>query len=188
MKNVIGVVLVVVLIAMTGIALYYSTTNASPNTITITTTSYQGSILTADPFQYFNTGYYTEPVDISRLSDGNNLTVGDTTFQYIVPSNLETRTTTITGVSTVITITADYQCGTSLGQRRYFLANLPGGNVVKLDYCLVLNEAACEMQQSNNFTKSWSIWQVSVGTYPTVAIHLAGLGLDPSLVELWVSK
>ena len=185
LKNVIGIVAIILLLIITGVALYYST-NGSP--VTVTTTLFQSFVLTGDPTPYFLSGYYAKPVVFSELNYGSNVTVGNTTFQYIVPSNLETRTTTITGVSTVITITADYQCGTSLGQRRYFLANLPGGNVVKLDYCLVLNEAACEMQQSNNFTKSWSIWQVSVGTYPTVAIHLAGLGLDPSLVELWVSK
>jgi hypothetical protein len=115
------------------------------------------------------------------------VTIGQTNFRLELPSNIETRTTTLNGVSTVITVTADYQCGVSLGARRVFHVQLQNGNEMKLDYCLVLNNAVQIMQRSNNMSMMWSFWQISLNTSPTVAIHMTGIGEDVHQIELWVS-
>lgn len=187
-QNAIALVLIVIIIALAGVMLYFATIPTSYHVTTITTNVTERSVLTTSPTPYFPIGYYSEVINFSAINNGSNITVGGTTFRFSIPSNIETRTTTIGGVSTIITVTADYQCGISLGQRLFFFAQLSNDSEFRLDYCLLLNNAAQEMQRSNNFSMTWSLWQISLNTSPTVAIHMRGMGIDVVVVELWVSK
>lgn len=186
MKNVAGAVAVASVIVVSSIALYYAAVPATQRTVTTTVT--ERSILTSDPTPYFPIGYYSTLVNFSELQNGSDLVVGGTTFRFAIPSNIELRTTTVGGISTVITVTADYQCGISLGQRLFFFAQLTNNNEFRLDYCLLLNNAAQMMQQSNNFSMTWSLWQISINTSPTVAIHMEGAGIDAPIVQLCVAR
>ena len=187
MKNsvIAAVIVVVALIAVAGSGVYYGIFNSVSGTSTTTVT--QSSILTSDATPFFPTGYASKQVNFSGLSNGSVITVDQIPFWVEFPSNLETRTTTINGVSTTITVTADYQCGVSLGQRRFFHAQFPNGQEMKLDYCLVLNTAVQIAMRSNNMSMTWSIWQISLNTYPTVALHMIGTGENVASAELWVS-
>ncbi|MCL5067711.1 MAG: hypothetical protein M1368_05080 [Thaumarchaeota archaeon] len=187
-RNAAGVVAVVSVIVVASITLYYATVPATQRTVTTTVTINERSLLTADPEPYFPIGYNSERVNLTNLQNGTNVIVGVTNFRFSIPSNIETRTTTIGGVSTVITVTADYQCGISLGQRLFFFAQLQNGNEFRLDYCLLLNYGVQLAQRSNNLSMIWSLWQISLNTSPTVSIHMVGMGESVNLVELCVSK
>lgn len=153
---------------------------------TVTTTVQQSSILVSDPSPYFPS-HLSKTVDMSGVSDGDVIGVGLAGFSLSIPSNIETWTTQHGGTSTVVTATVDYQCGVSLGQRVFFDAKLPNAMVVRLDYCLVLNNAVETAQRSGNVSMNWSLWQVTLGTYPVVALHLSGTGGHVDQVELWSS-
>lgn len=187
MKNrvIVTVIVVVGLIAVAGTSVYLALIQNGVSTSTTTLT--QSSILTSDPTPYFPAGYETKVLNFSGLSNGTMINVDQIPFWVEFPSNLETRTTTINGVSTTITITADYQCGVSLGQRKFFHAELPYNHEMKLDYCLVLNTAVQLALHSQNMSMNWSLWQVSLNTYPTVALHMIGSGENVASAELWVS-
>lgn len=187
MKNrvIAAVIVVVALIAVVGTSVYF---DLSQNGISTSTTILtQSSILTSDPTPYFPTGYESKVLNFSELYNGTVINVGQIPFWVEFPSNLETRTTTINGVSTTITVTADYQCGVSLGQRKFFHAELPNNQEMKLDYCLVLNAAVQSALHSKNMSMIWNLWQVSLNTYPTVALHMSGYGENVASAELLVS-
>jgi hypothetical protein len=161
----------------------------APGTIqTVTTTVPQNSLLVSDPTPYFPSGHVSNTVNMSRISNGDVVDVGQAEFLLVIPSNIETRTTQFGGTTTVITVTAEYQCGISLGQRMFFDAKLPGNMTVRLDYCLILNSAVQAMQKSGNFSTNWSLWEITVATHPTVALHTSGTGEHVESVELWSSS
>lgn len=186
MKNrvIAAVVVVVGLVAAAGTGAYFGLFQNGVSTSTTTLT--QSSILVSDPTTFFPTGYESSVLNFG-LSNGTLITVAQIPFWVEFPSNLETRTTTINGVSTTITVTADYQCGISLGQRKFFHAQFPNGQEMKLDYCLVLNTAVQMAMRSDNMSIIWSLWQISLNTYPTVALHIIGTGENVASAELWVS-
>ena len=185
MKNrvIVAAVAIVALIAIASTGVYYSSFQSGTSTATVT----QNSILASDPTPYFPTGYESKTLNLSSLANGNVISVAQIPFQVEFPSNIETRTTAINGSSTTITVTADYQCGISLGQRKFFHAQLPNGNDMKLDYCLILNTAVGMAERSQNMSMSWNLWQISLNTYPTVALHMRGAGENVVSAELWVS-
>ena len=187
-QNSIGLILVIIIIILAGVIVYFASIPTNTSVVTVTTSVTERSVLVADPIPYFPTGYYSQIINFSLTHNGSSVTVGVTTFRYYIPANLETRTTTISGVTTIINVTVDYQCGISLGQRLFFFAQLQNGNEFRLDYCLLLNNAVQMAQRSNNFSMTWSLWQISLNTLPTVAIHMEGTGIDVGVVELWVSK
>ena len=152
-----------------------------------TITVFQSTILVTNPTPYLPTSYNSKVVNFSNVSNGDFITVGTTDFQLVIPSNLETRTTTLGGNTTTITITADYQCGISLGQRIFFDAALSSKVTARLDYCLILNTAVQIMLRTHNMSATWSFWQISLNTSPTVALHMTGNGEKVTLVELIVS-
>jgi hypothetical protein len=154
---------------------------------TVTTIVPQNSLLVSDPAPYFPSGHVSNTVNMSRTSNGDVVDVGQTEFFLVIPTNIETRTTQFGGTTTVVTVTAEYQCGISLGQRMFFDANLPSNMTVRLDYCLILNSAVQTMQRSGDFSMSWSLWEITVATYPTVALHMFGTGEHVESVELWSS-
>lgn len=178
-----GVFVIVALIAIAGVGVYYSLPQNGVSTKTVS----QSSILASDPTPYFPTGYESKVLNLASLANGNGISVAQIPFRVEFPSNIETRTTTINGASTTITVTADYQCGVSLGQRKFFHAQLPNGNEMKLDYCLVLNTAVQIAQRNQNMSMNWNLWQISLNTYPTVALHMRGSGENVQSAELWVS-
>lgn len=185
MKNrlIAAVTVVIGLIAVSG--LYYGLSSLQIGTSTTTVT--QSSILTSDPMPYFPTGYSSKLLNLSTLSDGTMINVGPIAFRVELPSSIETRTTSTNGVTTTITVTADYQCGVSLGAREFFHAQFPNGADMKLDYCLVLNTAEQVTQRYQNMSMNWNLWQISLNTYPTVALHMRGSGENVASAELWVS-
>jgi hypothetical protein len=149
-----------------------------------------GLLVVSSPSTYFPNGYYSHEVNFSLTHSGDAIVIGNVSFLYLTPSNLEMRTTTrATGntTTTVAVVTADYQCGTSLGQRQFFFAQLSGNSTVKLDYCLVLNTATAQSYPRGS-PHAWALAQVSTGTSPLVAIYLAGTWDRVYLVELWVEK
>lgn len=146
-----------------------------------------GYVVTGDPSLYFPAGYYSQNVSLDELGQGGNATVGGTTFSLEIPSNLVTSATVIGGVSTTVVVTEDFQCGQSIGQRFYFHARLNNGSDFVLDYCLVLNQAAKGFE-APGAPQQWSLWEVSLGTDPIVAIHMEGVGGGVSSVELCVGK
>ena len=158
-QNIIAAAAVVGLIAVVSIGLYFAIPNFQQQSSMIETTTItsreresERSILVTVPSSHFPTGYASKVVNLSILSNGDKVTVGQTNFWLEIPSNLETRTTTINGMSTVITITVDYLCGNSLGQREFFNAGLANGDDFRLDCCLILNNAVQTIMRSNNGT------------------------------------
>lgn len=145
-------------------------------------------VVTPDGSTYFAGGYYSRALNFSQIANGDSLTVGSTSFRYDRPSNLETRTTTTGGATTTIVVTAEYQCGISLGARIFFYARLDNGTEFKLDYCLVLNTAIAHGAYQSSTAQRWSLWEVSENTTPVVAIHMQGKGEQVSAVELWVGR
>ena len=99
------VVAILVLAVVAALAVFV----LSPNSTTSTSTS--SYAVTSDPSPYFPNGYDSVSVNFSGIHNGDVLTVGSTSIRYYIPSNLETRTTTISSTTTTITVTADYQCG-----------------------------------------------------------------------------
>lgn len=178
-----GVVVVIVTLALAAVLAVFV---LSPNRTTSTATN--SYVVTSGPSPYFPNGYESLPVNFSSIRDGDVLVVGATSIRYYLPSNLESRTTTVSSTVTTITTTADYQCGNSLGQRRFFEARLVNGSEFQLDYCLVLNSAIAQGAYRSSTAHSWSLWQISGGTAPIVAIHMSGQGEYVDVTELWVSK
>lgn len=176
------------LIVGLGAGLLLGSQIIQPSSVTHTITISQVSILVNDPYPYFPTGYNSKLVNLSQLSNGDLLSIGSVTFQLDYPSNLETMTTSIGGTSTVITVTADYQCGISLGQRIFFYAKFANAAEAKLDYCLILNNAVQIAQRTGNLSTSWNLWQIPLNTSPTVALHMTGNGEHVTLIELWTSS
>lgn len=157
----------------------------------VTTT---GGVVTSDVSGLFPRGYYSHAVNFSLTHSGDAVVVAGYSFLYTVPTNLETRTMTVgTGSSTSVTtvvVTADYQCGSSLGQRRFFFAHAIGSQnstTYALDYCLLLNSAVAQGALQGGVPHPWDLWEV-VPSSPLVAIHMSGTGEHASLVELCVSK
>ena len=154
-----------------------------------------GLVVTADAAAYFPDGYDSHVVNFSVTHSGDAVVVRNYSFLYVTPSNLETRTITIGAsgqtTTTVVVVTAEYQCGVSIGQRRLFFVQplVSGGNTtLKFDYCLVVNAAIAQGALQGGAAKAWDLWQVSAETTPAVAVHMAGIGEDVSLVELCVGK
>ncbi len=145
-------------------------------------------VITSDPAAYFPHGYYSHAVNFSQIANGDSIAVGNASFLYEIPSNLETRTTTTGGTTTTIVVTAEYQCGTSLGQRLFFYAVLGNETGFKLDYCMVLNTAIAQGAYRSSTAQSWSLWEISANAAPRVAIHMEGSGEYVSVVELWVGR
>lgn len=153
------------------------------------------SVAASDPSTYFPDGYYSQVVNFSSTHDGDAIAVGNVSFLYVTPSNLETRTTASGGAgnvtSTVAAVTAGYQCGTSMGQQRFFFAQVPDGrtaNALKLDYCLLLNTAIANGAHQGGVASPWDLCRISTGTAPTAAVRMTGTGESVSLVELCVGK
>lgn len=153
------------------------------HTITVS----QTTVLVTDPTPYFTAGYNSKIVNFQNASNGDLIAVGEIDFRLVIPSNIETRTTTIGGSTTTITITADYQCGISFGRRIFFDSLFSNNVTVRLDYCLILNNAIQVMLRTHNMSATWNLWQISINTYPTVALHMMGSGERVTLVELMVS-
>lgn len=152
-----------------------------------------GAVVTSDSSGAFPRGYYSHTVNFSLTHSGDAIVLEGYSFIYSVPTNLETRTLTIgTGAqasTTVAVVTADYQCGSSLGQRRFFFVQAMGsqGVTYTLDYCLLLNSAIAQGALQGGVAHPWDLWEVAPSS-PSVAIHMAGTGEHVSLVELCVSK
>lgn len=175
------------LVAGLGLGLSFATPGVNlTSTTTVDMTVLQNSVLVSDPSPYFAT-HLSKTVSMAGVSDGYTIDVGQSAFRLVVPSNIETRTTQHSGTTTVVTVTADYQCGISLGQRMFFDAKLPDNMTARLDYCLILNNAVQLAQRSGNLSMGWSLWQIPLGTYPVVALHMSGTGEQVGLVELWSS-
>ena len=167
-----------------GVILGLSTVQREASqTITVS----QSTDLVTDPTPYFPAGYDSKTVNFSNASNGDLITAGKIDFRLVIPSNIETRTTTIGGSKTTITITADYQCGISFGRRIFFDALFSNNVTVRLDYCLILNNAIQVMLHTHNMSAAWSLWQISLNTSPTVALHMMGSGERVTLVELIIS-
>lgn len=156
--------------------------------------SLEGAVVTSDGAMYFAGGYYSHRVNFSLTHSGDVIQLGPYSFLYTTPTNLETRTMTVgsggAATTTVAVVTADYQCGTSLGQRRFFFVQGLGGAdgpAYTLDYCLVLNTAVAQGAVQGGVAHPWDIWQIAPSS-PAVAIHMSGTGESVSLVELCVSK
>ncbi len=187
---------VVLVVMMASAAASYMLASQLPSTLGHTNSAAaNGSVVASDPSTYFPNGYYSQVVNFSLTHDGDAIVVGNVSFLYVTPSNLETRTMAPGGAgnatSAVAVVTADYQCGTSMGQQRFFFAQvLDGGtaNAVKLDYCLLLNTAIANGAHQGGVASPWDLWQISTGIAPTVAIHMTGTGESVSLVELCVGK
>jgi hypothetical protein len=182
--------LIVAAVILAAVALALSRTSPIPSTSTrgsAVIVEGPGYVVTGDPSLYFPSGYYSQNVSLGGLGDGGSVTVGQTTFRLEVPSNLVTSTTVVGGVSTTVVVTVDYQCGQSVGQRFFFHARLANGSDFILDYCLVLNQAASGFEAAGA-PQQWSLWQISLGTAPIVAIHMEGTGDNVSTVELCVGK
>ena len=144
---------------------------------------------------YFPNGYYSHVVNLSSTHSGDVIMVGNVSFLYVIPTNLETRSMTVgpagSATTTVAVVTADYQCGVSMGQQRVFFAqplNGASGDALKLDYCLVLNTAISQGAYAGGTAHSWDLWEISTGLGTTVAIHMTGSGEQVSLVELCEEK
>jgi hypothetical protein len=182
------VILMVVLVVVAAVAVFFVLSTGLTGSTSTASTRSNSYVVTSDPSRYFPSGYDSVQVNFSSIRNGDVLTVGVTPVRYYVPSNLETRTTTVSSTATTITVTADYQCGTSMGQRRFFEARLANGDDFQLDYCLVLNTAIAQGAYKSGVPQSWSLWEVSMGTTPIVAIHLAGNGETVNATELWGSK
>lgn len=142
---------------------------------------------------FFPGGYYSHVVNFTFTHSGDAIVLGNVSFLYVIPSNLETRTITESGggnaTTTVAVVTADYQCGTSLGQQRFFFAHFNGRNTrtVRLDYCAVLN-AALTQSYPRGSPHAWALLQVSRDTSPRVALYMAGQWDNVYHVALWVGK
>lgn len=152
------------------------------------------SVVTSDPSELFPHGYYSHAVNFSLTHSGDVVVIGGYSFLYAVPTNLETRTMTLgTGSQSSTTlgvVTADYQCGSSLGQRRFFFAQALGAQnstTYAFDYCLLLNTAIARGALQGGVPHPWDLWEVAPSS-PPVAIHMVGTGEQVSLVELCVSE
>lgn len=154
-----------------------------------------GLVVTGNASGYFPAGYSSHVMNFSATRSGDVVVVGNYSFLYITPSNLETRTMQVgaSGQSstTVVVVTAEYQCGASLGQRRLFFAQptASGGNTTfRLDYCLLVNTAIAQGALQGGVPRAWDLWQVTAGATPAAALHMTGSGEYVSLVELCVGK
>ncbi len=184
-------ILIIILlgVAAVGFVIFW-TSSANPadkSTSDRTTTAAYDYVFTNDSSPYFANGYYLRAVSPSEMFDGDTVVVGPTSFRFELPSNIELGTSTTGGTTTVVTTIMDYQCGISLGSRKFFRAHLADGSDFMLDYCLVLNTAIQRIGYANS-DPPWNLWQISKGTIPIVAIHMSGKGESVSLVELWVGK
>jgi hypothetical protein len=188
-----ALLLIAVIIIATGATIYLLEQYPTPHPTT-TITAAGGTIVTSDASGYFPNGYHAHVLNFSSTHSGDVIVMGNVSFLYVTPTNLETRTMTVgsTGATTkVVVVTADYQCGTSMGQQRFFYAQMlngGSGNAIKLDFCLVLNTAIAQGAYQGGVAHPWALWQLSTGTNPTVGVHMAGSGEDVSLVELCVEK
>jgi hypothetical protein len=181
---VLAVALIVGLALSAGFVAYY----LLPSSSTSTTGSQASSnyVLTDSPAEYFPNGYYVKLVNLSEMRQGTAVVVGSTPIRLEQPLNLEVKTSVIGGTTSVITMTVDYQCGTSMGGRMFFHAQLADGSDYALSYCLVLNSEVASAGWSPSST--WNLWQVSRSTAPTLALHMSGQGEQVTAIELWVGK
>ena len=186
------ILVAVIIVAAVGFFLVVQQPGALDST---TTTMGSEPVVTSAYSNYFPNGYNSQLVNFSSTHSGDVIMVGNVSFLYVTPSNLETRTMTVgpttNPTTTVAVVTADYQCGVSMGQQRVFFAQLPAGHkgeAVKLDYCLVLNTAIAQGAYAGGVAHPWDLWEVSTGLGTTVAVHMTGSGEQVSLVELCVQK
>ncbi|HKT22113.1 MAG TPA: hypothetical protein VJR06_05860 [Nitrososphaerales archaeon] len=187
-RTVAAVTIVTVMTAAAIVALYYAPVWGGG-------TSQGGLVVTADASTYFPHGYISHVMNFTATRSGDGVVVGNYSFLYVTPSNLETRTMSVgtSGQSstTVVVVTAEYQCGVSLGQRRLFFAQPLASGVnatFRLDYCLLVNTAIAQGALQGGVARAWDLWQVSAGSTPAVALHMTGSGEGVSLVELCVGK
>jgi hypothetical protein len=156
-------------------------------------TAGDGLVITAHSSTFFPRGYYSQEVNFSFTHSGDAIVLGNVSFLYVTPSNLETRTVTESGggnaTTTVVVVTAEYQCGTSLGQQGFFFAHFNGRSTrtVRLDYCAVLN-AALTQSYPRGSSHAWALLQVSRDTSPPVALYMAGQWDIVYHVALWIGK
>lgn len=189
--KVLSVFVAAVLVAATGLVLSLPYLAAPAGYST--STAGDGLVITPNSSTFFPTGYYSHEVNFSFTHSGDAIVLGNVSFLFVTPSNLETRTFAESGggnaTTTVAVVTADYQCGTSLGQQRYFFAHFNGGRTgtVRLDYCAVLN-AALTQSYPRGSSHAWALLQVSRDASPHVALYMAGQWDNVYHVALWVGK
>ena len=189
----IPLILLVVTVAIIAVGVY-ATVNQSPDHNSTTATN-APSVVTSNTSGYFPHGYNSHEVNFSLTHSGDLIVVGNASFLYVSPTNLETRSMAVgpsaSATTTIAVVTADYQCGTSMGQQRVFfvqMLNRDANSASKLDYCLILNTAISQGAYQGGVAHSWELWQVSTALGPAVALHMTGSGEDVSLVELCVEK
>lgn len=150
-------------------------------------------MITSNYTSFFPGGYLSHEVNLSLTHSGDTIVLGNVSFLYFTPSNIETLTMTRIAAgnttTSVAVVTADYQCGTSMGQRRFFFAQFNGGNAatVRLDYCAVLN-AALAQDYPRGSPHAWVLWQVSEDSSPAIALYMAGQWDNVTHVALWVGS
>ncbi len=188
-------IFVLAFIVMAAGAVYFIFNPPATESSSTTSTGNQSFIVTSDPSPYFSNGYYSHVVNFSRTNPGDVIVVANFSFLYVRPTNLETRTMTMgmgnDKTTTAVVVTADYQCGTSMGQRQFFFVQPVyggSGTAYRLDYCLLLNTAISQGAYQGGVAQSWDLWQISMGDGPTVALHMTGSGEYVSSVELCVGK
>lgn len=179
--KVLSVAVAAIVVTATGLFLllpYWVAPAGSPTS----SASEGGLLITSNGSSFFPRGYYAHQVNFSLTHSGEVIVLGNVSFLYVAPSNLETRTMTVStgqnATTTVAVVTAEYQCGISLGQRRFFFAQFGSSPAtVRLDFCAVLNEAL-NQQNPRGATDGWALWQVSRDSTPPVALYMAGHGWE----------
>jgi len=190
--KVISVAIAAIIVIATGLFLLLPYWAAPAGNPASSSASRDGLLITSNASSFFLRGYYSHEVNFSLTHSGEVIVLGNVSFFYVIPSNLETRTMTATtgrnATTTVAVVTAEYQCGISLGQRRFFFAQFGSSSAtVRLDYCAVLNEAL-NQQNPRGSTDGWALWQVSRDSTPPVALYMAGHGESVNHTALWVGK
>ena len=149
-------------------------------------TIWNDTLVTQNKSQDFPAGYYSEAVDVSRLTNGEVIDLAGVPFNFVIPP------TTIT--SGTQTIEVDYTCSS------YFYATISNGSVLVLDTCS--QHAATRTTyvttttttgggtgfEVQGYPASWGVWELSKGTVPIVGVHLEGVGDRITLTELVVSR
>ena len=155
---VIGVAIGSVVFPMTKTetTLQLSTVTVTSN-ITVTTvsasSSYTGLVYAASLSGYFPNSFISKNINITNLKDGENITLEQVRFQFIVNQN---EYVTTVG-NQVYDVTADYLCPSM------FIAYFPDGKSFSFIFC--------------PHPWMWSYpngaqWSVSIGTVPPVAVSI----------------
>ena len=150
---VIGLGLGSVVFPMTKTTTQLTTVTFGANTTTVTRSSYPNLVYAENLSGYFPNGYYTQSVNITNLKDGENITLGQVRFQFIVNQN----NYVTTEGSQVATVTADYVCPSM------FMAYFPDGRFLLFIFCPAPWLAS--------YPKG-SQWSVSNGTVPIAAVSI----------------